>query len=65
MTSTDWGLLVSGLVPFLIALTAWLRAEVANRTSKATAATVANATAQPTSRLTPQWPPTPPTGDGK
>jgi hypothetical protein len=35
MTPTDWGLLVSGLVPFLVALTAWLRAEVANRASRA------------------------------
>ena len=30
--------LVSAIIPLLIALTAWLRAEVANRTSKAAAA---------------------------
>lgn len=33
MTSTEIAI-VSALIPFIIALTAWLRAEAANRTAK-------------------------------
>jgi hypothetical protein len=40
MTPTEISLLSAG-VPLVIALTAWLRAEVANRTGKAATAAVA------------------------
>jgi hypothetical protein len=39
MTAADWGTLIAGLVPFLIALTAWLRAETANRNANSARAT--------------------------
>ena len=63
MTSTDWGLLISGLVPFLIALTAWLRAEVANKTANSAnvTATAANVRSKSVADAVGSTPP----GDGK
>ncbi len=47
MTSTDWYTVIGAAVPLIVALTAWLRAETANKSAKAATAAVAAKTTPP------------------
>lgn len=63
MTSQDWQTLISGLVPFLLAAAAWLRATAAKKAATSAQKTAATVSALATGRQdylpTPAAAPTP------